>query len=450
MLFTSTISGNSSNLESIAQDKFLHDAKISHEKGSLRRNQRDIRHANYLQQLEIRKLARQNYWTPRSLVEIARILSIAWYLTMELFRTNQLPSSMTPSLFRMCTHAQVDIQNHAHLVYDQIYRDKDCSTFILADMAEEDMNGRIGTIRRYNYGETCYETIIHTKRERNHVKGTGETRMVKPENMEPIRIGRAQLSCYNSKPKLLSCTATLNSLFPKTPEDVMTVRFHHQVFTQLRITYDDKPESYPDDAYNLMQRRLNVIDQEEQKEQQRIEDETAGCAMVLDTLVNNHIPRLDQPGKRRRMYEPMPSVNRGNQMNSVWSAKVQHIRNLMNINQDENHESLFSFPFDTIDRSMLECTAGLTIFNSHDPTSNDSDEVLTSSPVYEPIIVTTSSVQSLFPGNDVDDDVVDLTIKWYVFGIIFSICKNLSRPNCENLCCCSRQGHTVIEECILF
>ena len=27
MLFTSTISGNSSNLESIAQDKFLHDAK---------------------------------------------------------------------------------------------------------------------------------------------------------------------------------------------------------------------------------------------------------------------------------------------------------------------------------------------------------------------------------------------------------------------------------------
>ena len=172
--------------------------------------------------------------------------------------------------------------------------------------------------------------------------------------------------------------------------------------------------------------------------------------MVLDTLVNNHIPQLDQPGKRRRMYEPMPSVNRGNQMNSVWSAKVQHIRNLMNINQDENHESLFSFPFDTIDRSMLECTAGLTIFKSHDPTSNDSDEVLTSSPVYEPIIVTTSSVQSLFPGNDVNDDVVDLTIKWYVFGIIFSICKNLSRPNCENLCCCSRQGHTVIEECILF
>ena len=128
------------------------------------------------------------------------------------------------------------------------------------------MNGRICTIHCYKYGETCYETIIYTKHERDYVKDTGKTRMVKPENMEPVQpIRKALLSCYNSKPKLLSCTATLNSLSPKTPEDVMTVRFYHQVFTQLRITYDDKPESYPDEAYNLTQQRLNTIDEEEQK-----------------------------------------------------------------------------------------------------------------------------------------------------------------------------------------
>jgi hypothetical protein len=371
-----------------------------------RRLLRDTRHALFLQRSEAQKVTRRQYWNNRAIVEVATILSIAWYLKMELFRTEKLPQSMTPSLIRMVPALEQDVFRQAQDVYNKIYRDSDDSEFMIFDDTQQRLHKCFGKIQCYNKARVGYDAIVYLDK----TGMSGVPMLVKSEDMEPVVKRWNRLSHYNSKPKMATCTATMNNFFVQDPNAIITVCFRHSVFHQLTILFDNRLEEHTDNAYNRMKSRLDAIDAIERGEQKAIERERVRYKEAAVTVITPSKP----PRKRRRVFKSMSTINLEEQKNAVWTAKIDHIRSLIEEGQDDPHETLFSFPFRTVDESLIKCVEEISIFDKYKPSDRNSDDILTSTSSVEPIIITTSAVRSLSPGTDIDDDVIDLCIKWYV------------------------------------
>ena len=115
----------------------------------------------------------------------------------------------------------------------------------------------------------------------------------------------------------------------------------------------------------------------------------------------------------------MPTPNRDLQVHSVWTAKVQHVFSMMKVDNNNCNKHLFTFPFETVDDSLVECGHGSCYFQHSEQDESNDDKLLASMSVSEPIVVTTASVHSLTPGVETDEDAIDLCIKWYVFSVKF-------------------------------
>ena len=88
----------------------------------------------------------------------------------------------------------------------------------------------------------------------------------------------------------------------------------------------------------------------------------------------------------------------------------------MNLAPDNDGEHLFTFPFATTDNSLISCSAGLKELNQHQAHGLGSDAVFVSYVKTHPMILTTVSVHSLSPGVEIDDDVLNLCLKWITCG----------------------------------
>ena len=110
--------------------------------------------------MEARKQCRRIYWKPLIGIEIATILGIAWYLQMELFRTQQLPEYVTRAQISKIPFIEKNLQMQAKNVYSEMYRSTKCSQFILSDTGNDQLDGRIGFVDWYDEINVGYHAMI--------------------------------------------------------------------------------------------------------------------------------------------------------------------------------------------------------------------------------------------------------------------------------------------------
>ena len=241
--------------------------------------------------------------------------------------------------------------------------------------------------------------------------------LVKMENIEPLH--KCQLASYNCRPKEDKIEVPIENGFPSTDaandlNSVITVYFRHNVFLPIRIQFHDKPELHSDEAFKTMTFRLDHLEEKEREEKERLEQEQIEHCQHMEAFLSNHKSGCESPNKRPRFHAAMSTPERNVQVNSVWTAKIEHIRSVMKGQYAEPEEHLFTFPFETSNNSLIECGRGSCNFDFNEDDCSENDILFPSLKNSDPIIVTTAAVQSLTPGMETDEDVIDLCVQWYV------------------------------------
>jgi hypothetical protein len=357
--------------------------------------------------MEARKQCRRIYWKPLIGIEIATILGIAWYLQMELFRTQQLPEYVTRAQISKIPFIEKNLQMQAKNVYSEMYRSTKCSQFILSDTGNDQLDGRIGFVDWYDEINVGYHAMICPQGSSNFRDGV--PLMVKPENMESMT--QVSPDKYNKNPKRDDYNVVTENVMPGKDGEHFTVKLRHDVFQNIFKTYD-RLESRADEAYETMVRILDEKEKLEAEKEATIAHEQAEYENAMDKFMSTHKLVEDRPHKRRRIHDPISNTARVTQVQSVWKAKLDHMRTMMNKSQESDGEHLFTFPFTTIDNSLLCCGEGLKELNEHHINGVRHDAIFAKSMEVDSIIITTTSVRSLSPGLDIDEDIMNFCLKW--------------------------------------
>jgi len=96
----------------------------------------------------------------------------------------------------------------------------------------------------------------------------------------------------------------------------------------------------------------------------------------------------------------------------VWKAKIEHIQATMNNKHTHDGEHLFSFPFHTTDNSLTSCSHGLIELGGQLGDQVRDDVIFPKTTVTDTVVITTTSVRSLSPGVDINEDVMNFCLKW--------------------------------------
>ena len=105
------------------------------------KEQRRIDHHRHIQQ---REQARRIYWKDLISTEIAMVLSVLWFIQMELIRTKQVSTHSTLTQMQKFPTLQRDVAKQASAIYNDMYRDRKSSQFILCDSGNDQLDGRVG------------------------------------------------------------------------------------------------------------------------------------------------------------------------------------------------------------------------------------------------------------------------------------------------------------------
>ena len=123
---------------------------------------RKIRHHQHVFLREKRKQKRRTYWKELIKIELATILTIAWYIQVELIRTKQVPSYLTYTQMQKFPAFQKEVANQASIVYNDMYRDTQFSQFILCDTRNNQLDGKFGFVDWYDDTKThCHVEVCN-------------------------------------------------------------------------------------------------------------------------------------------------------------------------------------------------------------------------------------------------------------------------------------------------
>lgn len=360
-------------------------------------------------------MVRRQYWTTRSTVEVLTIIGIAWYLKMELFRTKQLPSRITTHSFEFCQKLKDDIMKEAAVVYNNVYRDSKSSEIVLIDTGRSDLDGRHGVIQGYDSVSLTYQVLLSPKKINS--KRPGSILPMHAECMEPLH--KLPIPTLDSTPNVFSRVAVIPNTFKDATAPEMSVSFRHDVLREVRKRYEN-PTLDSESAYAIMEAKLVDIDKVELEQRNEERQRQIMQQKALEDFISTHTPIHGHPPKRRRFHAPMPTQNRTCQMNALWDAKIDYIRNVVMPCSEDPHEHLFTYPFKTNDDSFVDCILDSPFWQDCNTRDNNvKDEVFSKRNGKEPIIITTSSIKSMAPGSDIEDNVLDLCLQWYVPGVFF-------------------------------
>ena len=92
--------------------------------------------------------------------------------------------------------------------------------------------------------------------------------LVRPENMEHMT--KIRESQYNQEATQDVCHIGLQNTLPQLDADTIEVVFRHTVFQRICAKYN-KPQSQANESYELMVRLLDDVEQNEAKEQEKVE-----------------------------------------------------------------------------------------------------------------------------------------------------------------------------------
>ena len=100
------------------------------------------------------------------------------------------------------------------------------------------------------------------------------------------------------------------------------------------------------------------------------------------------------------------------QVEAVWKAKIEHIQATINNKQAHDGEHLFTFPFHTTDNSLTSCSSGLIELGGQLGDRAHDDVIFQKSTATDTVVITTTSVRSLSPRVDINEDVMNFCLKW--------------------------------------
>jgi len=352
-------------------------------------------------QTQARKNERRIYWAKFIATEWASIVAIVWYLNMELIRTEQV--ALTYSKLQTVAIIQDELLRQAENVYHCVYRDKKQSAVRVVDCRHSKIDGRYGMIRRYDHRQQSY--CVALKPTKGAVSNDN-TVIVSPQNLESAD-PRMSVHDYNSKRKLETLNVSMKNPFTS---GVFEVQFRPSVFESVRQAFK-YPHENSDSAFNLMRQLIDQVEKKEQEDKERIEREQIEHERNLQNMMATKKSRQDHPRKRHRTHNAMPMLGRSVQICSHWKAKYEHFTKRKSVNASSTDEHLFTLPFITTDQTLFKLDDILTIVNCPNAATIDEIGYLEDFGSHE-IVVTESSLDSLRPGHDLDDSVVDTCLHW--------------------------------------
>lgn len=367
-----------------------------------------------------RKRDRESYWAAFVKKELASLVLIAWYIKVELIRTAQLPPYMTMNQISRHEPLQRDIDIHAKIVYDNVYRDKERSKFILCNHTNEKLNGKMGVITSYVKETNQFDVMISQNRYRE------EQSLIKlkvlSEHMEPVKqlhrrfSNDIDMSLIAKVPKY---ELRLKSHFHSHSDPVITFRdeAYNQIENNIWPQLDNESPASQASGAEKLTAVLFDIDQKEKEEHSRKEMDRQRLRDGVARMVLTQTPSRKSAGKRssRCGHTPVPSKKRALQLHSVWKARIEHCFGRNTEDQVDCSEDgtrgtnmVFTFPFQTTDNSLSTCSRHISTLSE----SVVNDSRFKRYTGMKTIIIDDKAVGSLSPTVDINDDLFDFLLCW--------------------------------------
>lgn len=359
-----------------------------------------------------RAAEREKHWKEMVDEEHKVVTSVAWYLQVELLRTKQVPEYTTMTTMKMSPDFWEGVLKGASTVYHNMYRNMATSKFVVSDIPDNPYNGRIGYIQGYDKNREGYQVIVCPKHSRDVRNGT--SMFIRTKYMIPMLKRNTSSELWQKASKLIpkqeTCTVDIKNWNQDQPD--MKVKFRHVIYERLVAMYGFR-ENYEVAADTMLRTLSHAFEMADKEEQERIAREKFEHEAAMEAFFKSRVPVTSRP--RREDKRSVPSINgkRNVQLRAVLTAKTEHFRSIINgreISCVGDH--LFTFPFVTSDNSLLNCSEESSLFNIHGNEGNQDDSLFLDSNEPCPIVITSASMESLSPGNDIDEDVLNFCLNW--------------------------------------
>lgn len=360
-----------------------------------------------------RMCQRHTEWAPYISTETKTIESIKWFITTLLLESNDLYEHITETQLRRMPMVQKELTRCATDIYNEVYRNDRSKKFVVMDLGNEHLDGRVGSILSYDRIKSIFHVVIHPKRygdaKRDHKM------VLKPENMRMLYSPNSKRG-HNPLPKVESTTVSFENYFiakDKTDNHEnasIEIEFIANVFDNLRLIHQ-YPELQSVQARESFRRIVQEREAELEQRQSIIDMQTVHFQASYQYMTLMHTHRQEQPNKRRRLGRCMPNGNHAQQVTDVWNARCDYMHQLANSTTTGSDEHVFTLPFKTTDGSLFEASSLLTTFESY-PDIRNAEIRLANDMASDEIIINRNSVESLFPGIDIDEDILNTCLRW--------------------------------------
>ena len=351
--------------------------------------------------IEEKKKLRRKYWLPLIAIETAAIMSIAWYLHMDLSRDHALFQSNSTKHFERSSHLLSFAVHHSVQIYNSLYRQRNHSTFVMTHSNSSHLNGKIGTIVCYDKERGKFLASFDRKAK------ASVTVLIEPDFMEPLN--RANPNKYNALPR----HEKLEVHFDCDHECWPHVTVHRSVVFRPAI-HDTVTAAHPQPhlvsdlaAPMLFDQLTKVAESEESEARLQREVAESFATFAANRTGVTHL----QKRKRKRVADNSASPQQLVQKSAVMDAIVCHWQNSMKTfpgpGTHAEDRTLFTFPFPVSEQFVKSVSEELVHFNALAWKGVDFELQSNSS-----LCITTSAVESVPPGQDLDESVIDLCLLW--------------------------------------
>ena len=364
--------------------------------------------------LQSRKCARSNYWKTIIVKEIATVLAIVWYIKVELLRTKQLPHYITYAGIDRVPALKADIHKQASFVYSNVYRkDNTVNKFFIADTGRSNLDGKVGSISSYDTNKCCYIVQVCNNNHRNSIVSTELSLL--PENMEPS--SWAKTATNTPSPACDSCQVNIKNHFVSSvPIAAPTVTFWPCVFSEIG-GLSQSPHTGGEYQRNKLMSMLKEKENIAKNEAKKVQEQQLELEKGLLKMYSTRQPVQKKPRTSTRKKKSKRNPSRMLQVKSLWEAKIQHFISKAGQKRDssrdrKDHEHMFTFPFMTVDNSLHSSCTDLKEFSNHSGDDHIPDSVYGQNHFAPSVIIDETSVRSVRPGYQMDNDMMDFGLSW--------------------------------------
>jgi hypothetical protein len=307
---------------------------------------------------------------------------------------------------------RADIQKQALTTYNSVFRNPEQSRFVAADTGNKTIDGHRGTILFYDETESKFRVVMSDNSTDEGKQST--PLLLSPENISHLR--KIDVCHYNSSPKIMKCSVSLANHFPLSDMVQPSIVFRYDVFCKVSKQFTVH-ELKTSDTHTRVSKLLQEMEQQEKEEQIRIEKEQR---LIREGLANMHATRDPVTQRPRKKFKTGPEKAKP-AVDAYWKAKIEHYLSLANPSihsttpdelANEDSEHLFTYPFQTVNNSLHECSDSLVALRPVSKILQLQDSIFYGKNTPRNIIINASSVTSMSPGCAFDSSVMDFCLSW--------------------------------------